>query len=97
MIPTYDASRVSWKGHKGITDVTDLIGAGLGRFPRELYLKNPHTGRSVYFSVDFEDPAAEDGWDGEMCKYVSANYSYSNWGKEQFDWTEPLRLTIVND
>ena len=97
MIPTYDASRVSWKGHKGITDVTDLIGAGLGRFPRELYLKNPHTGRSVYFSIDTEDPAAEDGWDGEMCKYVSANRTCEHGPDGHQKPIHILRLTIVND
>lgn len=38
--------------------------------PRQLRVRSPKTGKIMDFSVDWKDPMAEDGWDGELVKLV---------------------------
>jgi hypothetical protein len=65
-IPVIDGSIFKWDSNHGTSTATEV-----GKFmPHQLRVRSPKTGEIMDFSVDWEDPAAEDGWDGELVKLV---------------------------
>lgn len=65
-IPIVDASIFEWSNSHGY-----ITSSKLGHFlPRQLRVKSPKTGKVLNFSINWNDPMAEDGWDGEFIKLV---------------------------
>lgn len=64
--PIVDGSLFEWSGNHGYTTSSKL-----GHFlPRTLSVRSPKSGKVLNFSVNWNDPMAEDGWDGELIKLV---------------------------
>jgi hypothetical protein len=65
-IPVIDGSLFKWVFNHGTATATEI-----GKFmPRQLRVRSHKTGEILDFSVDWNDPMAEDGWDGELVKMV---------------------------
>ena len=61
-----DGSLFKWENNHGKANASEI---GI-YMPHQLRVRSPKTGEIMDFSVDWEDPAAEDGWDGELVKLV---------------------------
>ena len=65
-IPVIDGSLFRWEKNHGTANASE-IGICMSR---QLRVRSPKTGKIIDFSVDWKDPMAEDGWDGELVKLV---------------------------
>lgn len=65
-IPVIDGSLFKWEKNHGTANASE-IGICMSQ---QLRVRSPKTGKIIDFSVDWKDPAAEDGWDGELVKLV---------------------------
>jgi len=61
-----DGSLFKWDKNHGNANASEI---GI-YMPQQLRVRSHKTGKILDFSVDWEDPAAEDGWDGELVKLV---------------------------
>lgn len=65
MPPIVDGSLFEWSSNHGYTTSSKI-----GFMPKQLCVRSPKTGKVLNFSVNWNDPMAEDGWDGELIKLV---------------------------
>ncbi|NDG26397.1 MAG: hypothetical protein EB120_04370 [Proteobacteria bacterium] len=68
--PIIDGSLFKWERRNHGKANASEIGVCM---PRQLRVRSHKTGEILDFSVDLEDPMAEDGWDGELVKLVDKN------------------------
>jgi len=64
-IPVIDGSLFKWEKNHGRAKASK-IGMWM---PRQLRIRS-RSGKVMGFSVDWQDPMAEDGWDGELVRLV---------------------------
>lgn len=61
-----EASAFKWNGRHG-----EALAAQVGGLlPSSLLVRSTRTGEVKHFGIDWNDPAAEDHWDGELVKLV---------------------------
>jgi hypothetical protein len=75
-----EASAFEWNGKHG-----KAIAANVGGFlPSSLLVRSTRTGEVKHFSMDWNDPAAEDHWDGELIKLIdeSGEFRLTIWNEE---------------
>lgn len=65
MPPIVDGSLFEWSNNHGYSTSSKL-----GFMPKQLCVRSQKTGKVLNFSINRNDPMAEDGWDGELIKFV---------------------------
>lgn len=64
-VPCYSADKFKWSNKHGSTTQSEL-----GNWPLRFFCQSPRTKSLKYFTLDTQDPAYEDQWDGEFRRYA---------------------------